>query len=271
ILNLTPDHLDRYPSLSAYYESKLGMLKNLDEHSVAVLNQDDEELMKRDIHFERTRFFAVNSQTGADAMLAEGILGIMKTEGWTPIMPAKALPLPGKHNLSNALAAVAAVLEYIDDPAVLAQGLMTFSAVPHRIEYIGKVNGVRCYNDSKATNIASAEVAISSFNQPLWLILGGKDKGGDFTQLLPLLEEKARGVLLVGAAAELIESQLGHSIPVKVFETIDEAVDHCFDHSEDGDVLLLSPACASFDQFQGYEARGDHFRSLVTKREGWSK
>lgn len=271
ILNLTPDHLDRYPSLSAYYESKIGMLKSFDDASIAVINQDDPELMKRDIHVEHTRFFAVESQSGADAMLAEGILGIMTADGWKPIIPAKALPLPGKHNLSNALAAVTSVLEYIDDPSLLAQGLMTFSAVPHRIEYIGKVNGVRCYNDSKATNIASAEVAISSFNQPLWLILGGKDKGGDFTQLLPLLEEKTREVLLVGAAAELINSQIGDSIPVTLFETIDEAVAHCFKHAEEGDVLLLSPACASFDQFEGYEARGDHFRSIVTTQEGFSR
>ena len=271
ILNLTPDHLDRYTSVAAYYESKIGMFRNFDADSVAIINQDDPELMKRDITIDNMRYFAVESQTGADTMLAEGVLGIMKDEGWTPILPAKALPLPGKHNLSNALASVAAVMDYIDDPSIIAQGLMTFTAVPHRIEYVGKVQGVRCYNDSKATNIASAEVAISSFSQPLWLILGGKDKGGDFTQLIPLLEEKVKEVLLVGAAADIIQDQIGDLIQTTQLETIDEAVEHCLKNADEGDILLLSPACASFDQFDSYEARGDHFRSLLMDQEGWTR
>ncbi len=270
ILNLTPDHLDRYPSLDAYYESKLEIFRNLDENCVAVINRDDPELTRRDIFADHKRFFAVNSQNGADAMLAEGVLGIMNASGWNPILPAKALPIPGRHNLSNALAAIAAVMDYIPEPEVLAQGLMTFSAVPHRIEYVGKINGIACYNDSKATNIASTEVAIHSFSKPLWLILGGKDKGGDFTTLLPLLEEHIREVLLVGAATDIIETQIGRSLPTRKLETISSAIDHCIKHGKEGDVLLLSPACASFDQFDNFEVRGDHFRSLIQNWEGWS-
>jgi len=271
ILNLTPDHLDRYASVNAYYSSKIGMFRHFDAHTVAIINQDDPELMNRDISLDNMRYFAVESQSGANTMLAEGVLGIMKSDGWTPILPAKALPLPGRHNLSNALAAVAAVMDYVEDPALLAQGLMTFTAVPHRIEYCGKIHGVLCYNDSKATNIASAEVAISSFMQPLWLILGGKDKGGDFTQLTPLLEERVKEVLLVGAAADVIRSQIGDSVHIQQFETIDEAVDHCLRHADEGDILLLSPACASFDQYESYEARGDHFKSHIMNKEGWSR
>lgn len=270
ILNLTPDHLDRYSSLEAYYESKLCLLKNLDHDSTAVINQDDPELTRRDIIVENKRTFAVNSQIGGDAMLAEGILGIMDESGWKPVLPAKALPLPGRHNLSNALAAIAAVMDFISEPEILAQGLITFAAVPHRIEYVGKVKGIRCYNDSKATNIASTEVAIGSFSKPLWLILGGKDKGGDFTSLIPLLEGRIKEVLLVGAAADTIETQIGRSIESSKLETIEAAIDHCFEKGEEGDILLLSPACASFDQFENFEARGDHFRSLVESKEGWS-
>jgi len=271
ILNLSPDHLDRYASLEAYYESKLGIFKNLDHTCTAVINQDDPELTRRDIIVENKRFFAVNSQLGADVMLAEGILGIMDESVWKPVLPAKALPLPGRHNLSNALAAIAAVMDFITEPEVLAQGLITFAAVPHRIEYVGKVRGIRCYNDSKATNIASTEVAVSSFSQPLWLILGGKDKGGDFTSLLPLLEGRVKEVLLVGAAADTIETQIGHTIESRKFGTIAAAVDHCLEQGEEGDILLLSPACASFDQFENFEARGDHFRTLIQSREGWSQ
>ena len=177
VLNLTPDHLDRYPSLAAYYESKLGMLRNLDENCIAVINRDDPELARHDINTDHTRFFSMSSPSGGDVMLAEGVIGIMRDGEWSPILPAKALPLPGKHNLSNALAAVAAVMDFIGNSEILAQGLMTFSAVPHRIEYVGKINGIRCYNDSKATNIASTEVAIHSFPQPLWLILGARTRG----------------------------------------------------------------------------------------------
>lgn len=270
VLNLTPDHLDRYSSLDAYYESKLGIFRNLSEDCVAVINRDDPELSRRDILIENKRFFAVNSLLGADAMLAEGVLGMMKSNGWVPILPAKVLPIPGRHNVSNALAAIAGVMDYILEPEVLARGLMTFSAVPHRIEYVGKVKGIACYNDSKATNIASTEVAIHSFSQPLWLILGGKDKGGDFTSLLPLLEGHVREILLVGAAADIIETQIGRSLPTRKLETISDAIDYCLEFGDDGDVLLLSPACASYDQFENYEARGDHFRSLIQAREGWS-
>ncbi|MBT5271355.1 MAG: UDP-N-acetylmuramoyl-L-alanine--D-glutamate ligase, partial [Candidatus Marinimicrobia bacterium] len=200
----------------------------------------------------------------------EGIIGIMQDGEWSPILPAKALPLPGKHNLSNALAAVAAVMDFVTDSEILAQGLMTFSAVPHRIEYVGKIKGIRCYNDSKATNIASTEVAIHSFPQPLWLILGGKDKGGDFTTLISQMEGSTREVLLVGAASDIIETQISPALPTRKVETIESAIKYCLDHGEDGDVLLLSPACASFDQFENFESRGDHFRTLIQAQEGWT-
>ncbi len=270
ILNLTPDHLDRYPTLEAYYESKIGLFKYLDQNCTAVINRDDPELSRRDIVAEHKRYFAVDSLSGADAMLAEGTLGIMDESGWRPVLPAKALPIPGRHNLSNALAAIAATMDFIQEPEILAQGLMTFAAVPHRIEYVGKINNIRCYNDSKATNIASTEVAIDSFPQPLWLILGGKDKGGDFTALTPLLESNVREILLVGDAADIIETQIGRTLPTCKLETIEHAIEYCLEHGEADDVLLLSPACASFDQFDNYEARGDYFRSLIQAREGWS-
>ncbi|MEA3287902.1 MAG: UDP-N-acetylmuramoyl-L-alanine--D-glutamate ligase [Candidatus Marinimicrobia bacterium] len=270
LLNLTPDHLDRYPSLDAYYQSKLDLFKNMKHSGKVIINRDDPELARRDILAEHKQFFAVDSLEGGDAMLAEGVLGMMKPSGWCPILPAKILPIPGKHNLSNALAAIAAVMDFIDDPELLAQGLMTFEAVPHRIEYVGKINDIRCYNDSKATNIASTEVAIQSFSQPLWLILGGKDKGGDFTALLPLLEGHVREVLLVGDAVEIIETQIGRSLVTRIVDTLENAIEHCLQQGSPGDVLLLSPACASFDQFDNYEVRGDHFRSLIQAREGWT-
>jgi UDP-N-acetylmuramoylalanine--D-glutamate ligase len=270
ILNLTPDHLDRYVSLTAYYESKLGILNNLDENCTAVLNRDDPELSNQDINVDNSRYFSVSSPSGGDAMLAEGILGMMREGEWSPILPAKALPLPGKHNLSNALAAIASVMDFISDPEILAQGLMTFSAVPHRIEYVGKINGIRCFNDSKATNIASTEVAIHSFPEPLWLILGGKDKGGDFSTLISQLEESTREVLLVGAASDIIETQISPALPTRKLENIESAINYCLENGTNGDVLLLSPACASFDQFENFEARGDHFRTLIQTHEGWS-
>ncbi|MCF7922038.1 MAG: UDP-N-acetylmuramoyl-L-alanine--D-glutamate ligase [Candidatus Marinimicrobia bacterium] len=270
ILNLTPDHLDRYASLAAYYESKLGIFKNLDETGTAVINRDDPELSRHDINIDNIRYFSVFSPLGGQAMLAEGIIGMMEEGEWKPILPAKALPLPGKHNLSNALAAVAAVMDFISDPEILAQGLMTFAAVPHRIEYVGKIKGIRCYNDSKATNIASTEVAIHSFPEPLWLILGGKDKGGDFTSLVSQLEANTKAILLVGAAADLIETQMSPALPTRKVETIASAISYCLEHGKPGDVLLLSPACASFDQFDNFEVRGDHFRTLIQSHEGWS-
>jgi len=161
-------------------------------------------------------------------------------------------------------------MDFIPDPEIMATGLRTFAPVPHRIEYVGQIAGIRCYNDSKATNIASTEVAITSFPQPLWLILGGKDKGSDFTSLIPMLEGHLQVVLLVGAASDIIETQIGRQLPTVRMETISKAIDYCLASGSPGDVLLLSPACASFDQFDNYEARGDHFRETIQAKEGWS-
>jgi len=270
ILNLTPDHLDRYPSLDAYYDSKLKLLLNTDADCTVVINRDDPELNKRDIVADNIRYFAVDNQAGGAAMLAEGSLGMMRENGWNPILPAKVVPIPGRHNLSNALAAIAATMDFIDDPETMAHALITFSAVPHRIEYVGIINGIRCYNDSKATNVASTEVAIRSFSQPIWLILGGKDKGGDFTSLIPVLEQYTREILLIGDAANVIDTQLSQATKTCQLENIEKAIEYCFKHAESGDVLLLSPACASFDQFANFEARGDYFRDRIQSREGWS-
>lgn len=262
LLNLSPDHLDRYTSLEAYYASKMRIFENQSFDDMAIINADDPSIDRSALGGSRVQTFSVES--GADfCALDQDIIAMSER-----ILPVEELPIPGPHNLSNALAAIAAVRGFIGENELLVKGLRSFKAVPHRLEYLGILKGMKFYNDSKATNVASTEVALKSFSGPFWPILGGKDKGSDYHSLIPLLRGAEREVLLVGDAASVIREQLGGDLKLHDCQTIDVAVDYALEHGSDGDVVLLSPACASFDQFEGFEARGNHFRELFTAKGG---
>jgi UDP-N-acetylmuramoylalanine--D-glutamate ligase len=159
-------------------------------------------------------------------------------------------------------AAAAARIAGVPEEKII-EAVRTFKAVEHRLEFVAEIHGVRFYNDSKATSVDATSKAIDSFPGKLWVILGGKDKGSDYTTLRPLLHDKARAALLIGAAAEKIDSQVHGATPVVQTGTLDRAVEYAWEHAAPGDTVLLAPACASFDQFQSYEHRGRVFKELV--------
>jgi UDP-N-acetylmuramoylalanine--D-glutamate ligase len=178
------------------------------------------------------------------------------------ILRVDQIPLKGVHNVENTMAAACACWLAGASLQSIAAGIVSFPGVEHRIEFVRERHGVSYYNDSKATNVDAAEKAIDAFPGSLWIILGGKDKNSDYSVLAPKLQAKAKGVLLIGAAAPKIAEQLP-KLPLIACGTIDKAVEYGATHAVAGDVVLLAPACASFDQFQSYEHRGRVFKELV--------
>jgi UDP-N-acetylmuramoylalanine--D-glutamate ligase len=177
------------------------------------------------------------------------------------------IPLAGAHNVENILAAAAAARLASAPSAAIAKGVRSFAGVEHRLEFVAEIAGVRYYNDSKATNVDATLKALDAFHGRILIILGGKDKGSDYTALQRPLREKAILALLIGAAAEKIEKQIAGSVALERAETLERAVETASHAAQRGDVVLLAPACASFDQFQNYEHRGRVFKDLVRQLE----
>ena len=270
ILNLSPDHLDRYPSYDAYARAKARLFEVQAAEDAAVLNADDPESERfRGAARGKLHLFSTRREPERGAFVRAGRMIVRGDQGETDLLGVAELPVPGEHNLANALAAALAG-SLVGCPAeAIARGLLEYRALPHRLELVGTVDGVAYYNDSKATNPAAAACAVGSFESgKIHLILGGKDKGGDWPSLIPLLQERARSVLLVGQAADTIAHALKGAVPLRDWGTVPAAVAAGFRDARPGDVVLLSPGCASFDQYSGFEARGDDFIAAVGALSG---
>ena len=179
------------------------------------------------------------------------------------------IPLKGEHNVENVLAAVCASRLAGAPPDVIRQAVEKFKAVEHRLEYVATINGVEFYNDSKATNVDATAKAVAAFPGGIHLILGGKDKNSDYTQLSDLLRARVRAIYTIGSAAEKIESHLRGVVSIHSCETLDKAVNTAAAAAHPGEIVLLAPACSSFDQFENYEQRGRIFKELVHEWRGW--
>ncbi len=263
-LNLTPDHLDRYRSVDDYGAAKARIFANQGEAQVAVLNADD-PLVAR-IRTRARRFgFSRTLAPPLGAWLKDGIF-LADADGRGPRVYGKRedLQLPGAHNAENALAALAATIPLGVTPETAVATFRTFRGLPHRTVLVRTRSGVAFYNDSKGTNIDATLKSLEGFpDGSVFLILGGKDKGDDFRRLLPLVSRKARKVLAIGAAGPAVMRALAGGAPCEETGTIDRAVEVGAAEGRPGDVVLLSPACASYDQYRNYEHRGDAFEALV--------
>ena len=262
-LNLAPDHLDRHKTLAAYGAAKARIFENQTEQDFAVLNADDSASAAYAPSRPQVFWFSRKKSVEQGAFVRDGKIVFRRKGTEEEILDAKEISLPGAHNLENVLAAVIAARLAGVRPSQIAAGIRSFSGVEHRIEFVAEVQGVRYYNDSKATNVDATLKALDSFPGHILVILGGKDKDGDYTQLRTALREKAILALLIGAAAEKIEKQIEGSVAIRRVGTLENAVDSAHLAAHPGDVVLLAPACASFDQFQNYEHRGGIFKELV--------
>ena len=262
LTNLAPDHLDRYPSAEAYYADKRLLFRNAHDDDVWVLNADDKLVLDlaRGVAGRKVLFSLVLPR-GADAWY-DAADGALRLAG-DVLIKRDELHLMGDHNVANALAAALAVREAGVPAGLLAQGLRSFRALPHRLEPVREVGGVLWINDSKATNIAATTVAVIAMQRPFVLLLGGRHKGEPYTSLAPLLAERCRLVIAYGEAGPLVEQDLGGKVPLERGTTFEDVLARARRAAQPGDAVLLSPACSSYDMFKNYEERGATFRRLV--------
>ena len=257
VLNVTPNHLDRHGSFAAYASAKGNILRNQRYSDWAVLNATDETSN------------SYGPSTPAQKALFNGdaarIVGDQIELFGNRLMHVNDVQLPGHHNLENAMAAAVMCSLAGASNQNIADGVASFKGVKHRLEFVRELNGVRFYNDSKATSVDATLKALEALKGPLWVILGGLDKGGSYRPLAPLLSQKAKSALLIGSAASIIEEQLRDDLPVEQCVDLATALTTAVSRAKPGDTVLLAPACASYDQFQSYEHRGDEFRHLVEK------
>ena len=270
LTNLAPDHLDWYSSVDAYYADKAHLFRNATGDSRWILNGEDARARDLPGDAPGTRYyFRVASQPAPDELgghLAEDGWLVLRTQPGREerILPANQLRILGPHNIANALAASIAARLAGASPESIARGLKSFEAPPHRLQPVAEVDGVLWVNDSKATNIASTRVAVRGMTRPTVLLLGGRHKGEPYTELLPDLRN-VRAILAYGEAGPIIERDLAGKAPVeRVTGSFDDVVARARDIARPGDVVLLSPACSSFDMFANYEERGKRFAELVT-------
>lgn len=262
-LNLTADHLDRHHTLEAYGRAKARIFENQTEVDSAVLNADDPATTPLAPTRPHLYWFSRKQRVAQGAFVRENEIVFRHDGEEEVVLNLQDIPLAGAHNVENVLAAVAATRLAGAEPAAIARGVRSFAGVEHRLEFVAEIAGVRYYNDSKATNVDATLKALDSFPGRILIVLGGKDKGSDYTLLQKPLREKAILALLIGAAAEIIEKQITGSVAIERAGTIERAVEIASHASRPGDVVLLAPACASFDQFQNYEHRGRVFKDLV--------
>jgi UDP-N-acetylmuramoylalanine--D-glutamate ligase len=270
VLNVTPDHLDRHKTFDAYVDAKARLFENQRGGDFAVLNEDDPTCVTMAARTRaRVFWFSRHKEVKQGAWVRDGNILFRDEldEQKTPqreIMQVSEIPLKGAHNLENVLAAVCVGALMGCAPDKIRQAVRDFKAVEHRLEFVATIRGVDYYNDSKATNVDATIKALESFPANIHLILGGKDKGSDYSVLNDLLRQRVKRVYTIGAAAGKIESQIASSkVEVVHAESLENAIRKANAVAEDGDVVLLAPACASFDQFKNYEQRGSVFKEIV--------
>ncbi len=270
LLNITEDHLNRHGTMENYALTKMRMFQNMTEVDVAVFNADDPALAPYiPMVKAQVMLFSRKTEVENGAFVRDGVIMTCFGDVETAICPAEDVYIPGPHNLENALAACCMATACGVDAAVIAHTLRTFTGVEHRIEFVRELEGVRYINDSKGTNVDSTIKAIQTMNRPTAIILGGYDKHCDFTPMVKemLASEFIREAVLIGVTADQIERQCRENGYVNLHRaaTLKDAVDQCRALSSDGWNVLLSPACASFDMFPDYEARGRIFKELVNE------
>ncbi|HEY1649289.1 MAG TPA: UDP-N-acetylmuramoyl-L-alanine--D-glutamate ligase [Terracidiphilus sp.] len=271
ILNITPDHLDRHGSFENYARAKERIFAAQEPGDCVVLNADNVRAADAASRSAaKVHWFSIEHRVRQGAWIEDGYVVYRSGPDVEieRIMPLSRIPLKGEHNVENVLAAVCAARLAGVPAEAITRAIEKFQAVEHRLEYVATVHGVEFYNDSKATNVDATAKAIAAFSAGIHLILGGKDKGSDYTTLSQLLRERVRAVYTIGSAAAKIESQLRGVVSIHSCETLDGAVNAAASAAHPGEVVLLAPACSSFDQFESYEHRGRVFKELVSQRQG---
>ena len=261
LINLAEDHLDRYPSVTPYFEAKMRIFENQTETDFAVLNYDDPYIREHADRIRGHHFWFSRKEVPPSGIYARQ--GLIRILSGMPVLNFDLGVLKGVHNLENSLCAASIALLSGVLPKQMQQAAEEFEALPHRMELVGNRAGVRYYDDSKATNVDAVVKSLESFPGNIFLIMGGKDKGCDYRMLRDLVRERVKKLILIGEAAEKIARELGDIRPPSFHKSLQDAVRAAAAEAVSGDVVLLSPACSSFDMFTDYAERGNVFRDTV--------
>ena len=263
LLNVTEDHLDRYESFSAYVDSKFSIFARQHADNTGVLNGDDSICRRRAAELRGHTLLYSRHETSLNARLRGQIAEIeIPWQGSFKVDLSRS-KLHGAHNEENILAACLASSVMGVSATAMGNVIDTFAGLPHRVEWLRNWNGIDFYNDSKATNVGAVVKALESFQRPVLVLLGGRDKLGSYEPLGEALARKGKGAYVFGEAASRIEGELKRFLPTRSFPDMHAAFDAAVTKAETGDIILLSPACSSFDQYGSYIERGEHFRALV--------
>lgn len=265
LLNVTEDHLDRYEDFEAYTDSKFSIFSHQGPEQFAVINLEDPVCRDRASRVPgRGKLLTCGrNRSEADAGIVDGRIRIKLPEGSTFELDLARARLKGVHNEENITAAALAASLMGVDPVDLQKVIDGYGGLPHRVEWVGSWRGIDFYDDSKGTNVGAVVKALESFDRPVWLLLGGRDKLGSYEPLIEPLRRVGRAALAFGESAPRIQEQLQHFVPTRSFPNLEKAFEEVAGQAGPGDVVLLSPACSSFDQYENYAQRGDHFKSLV--------
>jgi UDP-N-acetylmuramoylalanine--D-glutamate ligase len=263
LLNITEDHLDRYSQYSDYIEAKARLFVNQKAEDTAILNGDDPIVMNFTGRVKAKKvLFGFKERPGEGAFFSDRTV-VLKLGGEREIYSLERSPLKGVHNVENMMAALTAARIFGCPKRAIETVLDRFEGLEHRLEFVREIDGVRFYNDSKGTNVGSVVKSLQSFSEPVILIAGGKDKKGDLSPLRRLIQSRVKELVLIGEAGGRMGRELGDLTDIAMAETLEEAVRLAYEGASKGDVILLSPACSSFDMFQDYKERGKVFKDAV--------
>lgn len=263
LLNISPDHLDRYPDYAAYVKSKAGLFRCQTAKDLKVLNADDPLVRSLNHGPSRVYRFSTLGILPCGAWLENDVIRVRLASGQEEQFPLRDILLPGRHNQENIMAALLLTLDAGAEPAACREVLARFRGLPHRLEWVARIGGVDFYDDSKGTNVVAVARSLAYFQRPVILIAGGRNKDSDFTVLSPLIREKVKALVLVGETKEHLARVWGDCAPAYLAADLAAAVARAWEIARPGDVVLLSPACASFDMFRDYAHRGETFQQLV--------
>ena len=265
LLNTTCDHVDYHGSFAAYREAKERIFMNQTAADFAIVNDEDEgtEALARKLAAQIVRFRSSGPLAAAGVFLDKNQLVYDPDKGHREFYPLDMIKIPGRHNVENVMVALVVARICGCEPGDIIRAVECFQGLPHRIEFAGQVNGVRFYDDSKGTNVDAVRRALETFDAPVVLLLGGRDKEGDFDALIPIIREKVKALVLFGEARDRINGLVGGIVTTAVVPTLQAGISVAGEQALSGDVVLLSPGCASFDEFKDYKDRGEFFKKTV--------
>ena len=260
-LNITPDHLKHHHTMANYVKAKANVFINQKKQDYAIYNFKDKYLKKSILKTNANKIAFNDNKQKNCIFYKDGIFYLKQGNKTVKLNPK--INIPGKHNIDNILASIAASYIAGTKKSVIEKVISNFKGVEHRIEFVKEINGVKYYNDSKGTNVDSTKVALESFNKNIQLILGGQDKGSPYKPIFNLIKKKVKNIFLIGEATNIIKKQLKGSAPMTECNTLSNAIKKIHSVAKQGDIVLFSPACASFDQFNDFEHRGREFKKFV--------